>query len=430
MDCRVEELKNWGNYPKLEALVCHPRSVEEVREVVLHQERLIARGNGRCYGDAALGPCVLSTLRLNRILSFDAQSGVVWAQSGALLADLLDVIVPQGWFFHVTPGTRFITVGGAIACDVHGKNHPHKGCFSRWLLDFELLRADGSIVRCSPQENAALFWQTCGGMGWTGVILSARFRLMRISSVFLRQRTLRASCLEELLNAFEAHTDWPYAVAWVDGLARGRRLGRGILLLAEHWPEEASALSFPRHFALNIPVYAPSFLLNRCVLRLYNECYFTCARPGEQRVDLEQCFYPLDRVRHWNRLYGRRGLVQYQFCLPGEQAFLGFRKVFELIHQSGEVPFLCVVKRHGERPPEAVNSFPESGYSLAVDFARTPGLLRLIRQLDEWVWKLGGKVYLAKDACSAPHMGRISPKRVGAEKFWSLLRERIEREPN
>jgi hypothetical protein len=147
-------------------------------------------------------------------------------------------------------------------------------------------------------------------------------------------------------------------------------------------------------------------------------------------VDLEQCFYPLDRVRHWNRLYGRRGLVQYQFCLPGEQAFLGFRKVFELIHQSGEVPFLCVVKRHGERPPEAVNSFPESGYSLAVDFARTPGLLRLIRQLDEWVWKLGGKVYLAKDACSAPHMGRISPQRVGAEKFWSLLRERIEREPN
>ncbi|MCS7035660.1 MAG: FAD-binding oxidoreductase [Saprospiraceae bacterium] len=421
------ELSNWGHYPTIKAEIGYPRSVKEVRSEVLRHDRLIARGNGRCYGDAALAPQVLSTLCLNQIRSFDARQGIVEAEAGVLLADLLDVIVPAGWFFHVTPGTRFITIGGAIACDVHGKNHPHKGCFSNWLLDFELMRADGSILRCSRQENSDLFWQTCGGMGWTGIILSARFQLMRISSVFLRQRTLKVSSVEALIEAFENHRSWPYAVAWVDGLARGKQLGRSVLLLAEHIEEEQpSALAFPKRYALNMPFYAPHFLLNPAIIWAYNQLYFARARNGEHRIDLEQCFYPLDRIRNWNRLYGRRGLVQYQFGLPEASCVAGFRRALELLHRSGEAPFLCVVKRHGDRPPEAIHSFPERGYSLALDFPRTRTLPALVRQLDDLVWQLGGKVYLAKDACSAPRMGRLQPQAFAADKFWSLLRERVQ----
>lgn len=427
MERQRMELSNWGNYPKTIAEVYFPNSIEEARAVVLEQERLIARGNGRCYGDAALGHQVISTLRLKRILNFDTQNGIVWVEAGVLLADLLEVIVPHGWFFHVTPGTRYITAGGAVACDVHGKNHPHKGCFSNWVIDFDLLCADGSVVRCSRQENSNLFWQTCGGMGWTGVILSVRFQLMRISSVFLQQRAVKANNLEDLLKAFEANRSWPYAVAWVDGLARGLQLGRGVLWLAEHQTATTpKPLAFPTRCTLGLPVYAPNFLLHPSLIWVHNQWYYARATNGEQRVDLEQCFYPLDRVHHWNRLYGRRGFVQYQFGLPEEHSLQGFRLVLEQVHSSGMAPFLCVIKRHGDRPQEAIHSFPERGYSLALDFPRTPGLPALVRQLDELVWKWGGKVYLAKDACSAPHMSRIFPERFAPNKFWSLLRERIQ----
>ncbi len=427
MRCERLELSNWGNYPKAAAEVCYPASAEEVREIVLKKERLIARGNGRCYGDAALGPEVLSTLRLNRILHFDTNSGVIHAEAGVLLADLLDVIVPQGWFFHVTPGTRYITVGGAIACDVHGKNHPHKGCFSRWLIDFDLLRADGSVVRCSREEHSDLFWQTCGGMGWTGVILSARFQLMRISSVFLRQKTLKVPHWDALIAAFTNNKAWPYAVAWVDGLARGKQAGRGVLFLAEHhFITQEHSLSFPKRRTWSVPIYAPYFLLHPAAIWAHNQLYFARAAVGEQTIDLEQCFYPLDRIRHWNRLYGRRGFVQYQFCLPEARCPVGLRKALEIVHRSGEAPFLCVVKRHGDRPAEAIHSFPERGYSLALDFPRTAALPKLVRQLDEFVWQAGGKVYLAKDACSAPHMGRVDPETFADDKFWSLLRARIQ----
>ncbi len=428
MQRKRRELSNWGHYPTTKAEICFPSCEEEVRREVLQQHRLIARGNGRCYGDAALASNVLSTLRLNRILSFDARQGIVEVEAGVLLADLLDLIVPAGWFFHVTPGTRFITVGGAIACDVHGKNHPHKGCFSNWLLDFVLMRADGSVVQCSRQQNRDLFWQTCGGMGWTGIILSARFQLMPISSVFLRQRTLKASRLEALIDAFETNRSWPYAVAWIDGLARREQLGRGVVLLAEHMETpKVRALAFPKRLALNVPVYAPHFLLNPKAIWMHNQLYFARARNGERQIDLEQCFYPLDRLRNWSRLYGRRGFVQYQFGLPEAQCLTGFQQVLALLHQSQDVPFLGVVKRHGERPAEAVHSFPERGYSLALDFPRTPTLPALIARLDDLVWSLGGKVYLAKDACSAPRMSRIRPETFAADKFWSLLRERIQR---
>lgn len=419
-------LANWGNYPTIKALVAVPETPEDARAEVLGQDRLIARGNGKCYGDAALAPRVLSTLRLNRLLQFDAENGIVHCESGMLLADLLDVIVPAGWFFHVTPGIKNITVGGAIACDVHGKNHPSKGCFSNWLLDFDLLRADGSVLRCSRTEHADLFWQTCGGMGWTGVVLAARFQLMRIGSVYMRQMAVRAGNFDELFRAFEKHAHWPYAAGWVDCLAGGDSFGRGVIYFADHAESAVGEpLRYPHRKTRNVPFFAPTWLLNPFSIRLHNHMLFSKAKTGEQLVDLDRYFYPLDRIRNWNRLYGRRGFIQYQFCLPEDNSAEGIRRVLETIRSSRDVPFLSVLKRHGERPPEALCSFPIRGYSLALDFPRTHTIFDLVHRLDELVWKHGGKIYLAKDACSAPRMGRIEPATFGEKKFSSLLRERL-----
>lgn len=420
-------LANWGNYPTVEAEIAEPENLAEARDYLLARDRVIARGNGKCYGDAALSTHIVSTLKFNRLIHFDPENGIVECEAGVLLADLLKVALPAGWFFHVTPGIKFITVGGAIASDVHGKNHPAKGCFSNWLISFELMTGKGEILACSRTENPNLFWQTCGGMGWTGVILSAKFQLMKIASAYMRQTSVRAKNMEELFRGFEDNRRWTYAAGWLDGTASGKNSGRGVVFLAEHSEAKPSSETsiFPEKKPRNIPFFAPSWILNPLSIGLHNEIIFSKAKPGERLVDLDTYFYPLDKVQNWNRLYGRRGFIQYQFCLPEENSFDGIRRIMEAIRQSPETPFLTVLKRHGERPPEAVHSFPIRGYSLALDFPRTKTIFRLVEKLDELVWSFGGKIYLTKDACSAPQMGRVNPATFGEEKFFSLLKGRI-----
>lgn len=420
-----QTVANWGNYPSAEAEIALPQTRAEALEYVQSHPEVLARGNGKCYGDAALADHLLSTLALNRVLDFDAASGMVTCEAGVLLHDLLKIIVPAGWFFHVTPGIKNISVGGAIACDVHGKNHPAKGCFSNWLISFELLTADGQIRRCARDENPALFWQTCGGMGWTGIILSAQFRLMRLPSMHLRQTALRAANLDALFDAFEEHRTHTYAAGWVDCLSAGPAFGRGVVFLAEHAEDAGETLVFLEKKLKNVPFFAPSWILNPISIRIHNHIIFSRAKTGERLVGLDAYFYPLDRVQNWNRLYGRRGFIQYQFCLPEAQSREGVRRILETIRRSPDLPFLTVLKRHGERPAEAIHAFPIKGYSLALDFPRSRSVFDLVKKLDALVWDFGGKIYLAKDACSAPRMGRVDPRTFGEAKFHSHLKTRL-----
>lgn len=424
---KTVRLANWGNYPSAEVELSSPDSREALREQVLQAERLIARGNGRCYGDAALSPRVVSMLKFNRLLEFDAENGIVSCEAGLLLSELLPLVVPQGWFFHVTPGIKSITVGGAIASDVHGKNHPEKGCFSDWLLDFSLMQADGSVVYCSKSENADLFWLTCGGMGWTGIVLEARFQLMRLASGNMRQRNVRAGNLAGLLAAFDAHRDWPYAAAWVDCTAGGAHFGRGAVFFARHAEAENAkeALVFDEKPKRNVPFYAPGWFLNPLSIRLHNYFFHKAADKPDHSVTLDRYFYPLDAVQNWNRFYGRRGFIQYQCCIPENAALEGLSELLHRIKSSSDTPFLTVLKRHGARNPLAVNSFPIQGYSLALDFPRTRTVLSLVPALDAIVWKYGGKIYLTKDAASGPKMGRINASTLREPKFWSYLKGRI-----
>jgi FAD/FMN-containing dehydrogenase len=421
MNIRSQQIAGWANYPRIPAQVYEPQNREELLDVVSGLPQFITRGNGKSYGDASLAPVTVSTLRLNNILEFDADKGVIHCEAGVLLSDILPLIVPAGWFFRVTPGLKAITVGGAIASDVHGKNHPTEGCFSNSLLSFELLTASGEIKYCSPETNADLFWQTCGGMGWTGVIRSARFRLLKIQSAQMRQKTVRARDIDDLFDAFYRHQDWPYAAGWIDCT---HKAWRGAVFFGTH-EERSNSLQLENRRTFSIPFFAPDGLLNRWSIRVYNALYFNKNKDGEKQVGLDVFFYPLDALGNWNRLYGRRGLVQYQFCLPEENARKGIQSVLETVRDSRETPFLTVLKRHGERPAEAIHSFPIRGFSLALDFPRTKGVFNLVKKLDAIVWAAGGKIYLTKDACSAPRMGRVNPLDFGDEKFSSLLKERI-----
>lgn len=425
LSSKLQSVAGWANYPRIKATVFEPEDRVGVQSFVMEHERFIARGNGKSYGDASLAPTIISTLSLKKILAFDAEQGIITCESGVFLSELLKLIVPAGWFFQVTPGIKEITVGGAIASDVHGKNHPSAGCFSNFLLSFELMTGSGEVLTCSRAENTQLFWQTCGGMGWTGIILSAKFSLMRIASTSMRQKTVRSKNLEQIFQAFETHKDWPYAAGWVDCTDTD---WRGAVFFAAHETTAKNAdqaLVFEEAPEKNVPFYAPSWFLNPLSIKAHNYFYHRKNIDSERIVSLDKYFYPLDAMKNWNRFYGRRGFVQYQFCLPERSAFEGIRKVLETARAQREIPFLTVLKRHGERPAQAIHAFPIQGYSLALDFPRTAGIFGLVKKLDELVWNLDGKIYLTKDSCSRPQMGRVNPASFGEEKFCSLLKERI-----
>lgn len=391
-----KRIANWGNYPVVEAEVA--RLETEERLAGLLSRPMIARGMGRCYGDASLGERVLSTLPHDRFLSFDEGTGDLECQAGTVLGTIVETFVPRGWFLPVTPGTRFVTVGGAISADVHGKNHHIDGSFCRHVRSLRVMTADGGIVNCSQNENAELFDTVCGGMGLAGIILSAVIRLKKVETPYVRQETVKAKDLGEVMDLFERSADWPYSVAWIDCLSGS---GRALMIRGAHATRE-EALGLPVSGAktpsLNVPFFLPSFALNGVSVKLFNALYYAKARRGVTTAitGYESFFYPLDGVQNWNRIYGRRGFVQYQLVLPKEQSRAGIAAVLKRVADAGQGSFLAVLKLLGKG--EHLLSFPMEGYTLALDFPITKNLFGLLDELDAIVLRHGGRLYLAKDA--------------------------------
>ncbi|MCL6576965.1 FAD-binding oxidoreductase [Kyrpidia sp.] len=419
-------LSGWGRYPVQRCRVYRPESLRALKEVVVSGEErsVLARGLGRAYGDAALneGAGVILQTRRNRFLNFDEAAGVLRCEAGVSLAEILDVFVPRGYFLPVTPGTKFVTLGGAIASDVHGKNHHKDGSISNFILDFDLLTADGEIVRCTPRENADLFWATVGGMGLTGVILRASLRLVPISSSYLRVDYFKAKNIDEAFEVFEATDEqYQYSVAWIDCLAGGRSLGRSVLMRGNHVPAEAlpeklrgEPLATGKKGKLAVPFDFPSVTLNYVSIRAFNALYYRVSKgtPGVV-VHYDPFFYPLDSVLHWNRLYGRRGFLQYQVVFPFETSREGLIALLERLAKDRRSSFLAVLKRFGAEGPGLL-SFPRPGYTLALDIPfRDAGLFGFLREMDEWVLRMGGRVYLTKDAELAPEIFEAMYPRLG-----------------
>ena len=391
------QISGWGRYPKIDAEVNLPRDLEQASALIKRDGLLIPRGLGRAYGDSSLASRVLETTNLQFFHSFDAVSGVLSCDAGVSLFEILKVFVPKGWFIPVSPGTRFVTVGGAIASDVHGKNHHLDGTFGQHVISLQLLLGNGEIVCVSPTENTALFHATCGGMGLTGTILSASFRLMPIKSSEIIETTIKAANLDAVLDGFEQFGARTYTVAWIDCLAQGENLGRSLLMVGEH--AEDGSLTVADKNPLTMPVDAPSSLLNPFSIKAFNALYYAKAQYGvsTRRRSFESYFYPLDQILQWNKLYGKAGFMQYQFVIPTSAGREGLRQILKTIAASGQGSFLAVLKTFGKKNANYL-SFPIEGYTLALDFKVTESIFALMDQLDQLVLQYGGRLYLTKDA--------------------------------
>jgi FAD/FMN-containing dehydrogenase len=401
----LKTLSNWGNFPQVEVEYLEFENLATLREIVRRASNVIVRGNGRCYGDSSLAPTVISSLRYNKFVSFDQDQGILQCQAGVLLSEILDVIVPRGWFLPVTPGTKLITVGGAIASNVHGKSQHKAGNFSDHLLDIDLMLSDGSLVTCSPTENADLFWMTCGGMGLTGVIVKATMRLIPIETAYIRQESIKAGNLYDMMALFEQSEAWTYSVAWIDCLATGASLGRGFIMRGEHATvaeleseaQRRDPLRLKPARKLTVPVTFPNFALNTLTVKMFNEAYYRAHPVGTVNSieSYDKFFYPLDSILNWNRIYGKRGFTQYQFILPKAVSRAGLEQIIGRIANSGQGSFLAVLKLYKDQ--QGYLPFAIDGYSLALDFPITPNLFPLLNDLDQLVLEYGGRLYLTKD---------------------------------
>lgn len=399
-----KRLSNWGNYPVITSEENAFTQEDQLKRYVAAHKGIIARGNGRCYGDASLGKNNVSMLRYDKVLAFDVQQGILDVQAGVTLDQLLEIIVPKGWFLPVTPGTKYITVGGAVASDVHGKNHHVDGTFSNHVIDMDVLLADGTVMTCGPDRHTDLFQATAGGMGLTGIITRVKFTLKKISTAYIRQSQFKAANLDEVLRLFDEYKHYTYSMAWIDCLQKGDSFGRSILIVGEHaTPEELNAqqrkapLTIPPKRKLVVPFNLPSFVLNKLTVKAFNALYYAKNYKKEMHkvIPFEPFFYPLDAILHWNRGYGKAGFVQYQFVLSLDQKE-GLVAIMKRISEKGWGSFLTVLKVFG--PQDSLISFPMEGYTLAMDFPVRKGLFEFLDELDEIVLQYGGRLYLSKDA--------------------------------
>lgn len=399
------KISGWGRYPAVECNLRKPHDLSELREV-MKTGPVIARGLGRAYGDSALNEqSTIDMTEFNRICAFDQEAGVLTVEAGVSLRDVIEVFLPRGWFPPVTPGTKYVTIGGMIAADVHGKNHHGHGSFGNYVDWIEILGPDGEVHKCSRSENDELFARTLGGMGLTGIILRAAFRLLKVDTGWIRSETRCANNLAETMESFDSADDWTYSVAWIDCLARGAHQGRSVLHLGEHAVRDE--LSDPMRRRIfpparpsrgNIPFCPPALLLRGWTVRAFNAAYFRAAmrRRSTGMVDWDTYFYPLDALRNWNRLYGRPGFAQFQCVLPLDAAATGLSKLLRTISDANCGSFLAVLKRFGKQQGEF--SFPMPGYTLALDFPVSERTLSLMTDLDDIVVDHGGRFYLAKDS--------------------------------
>ncbi len=387
-------LNSWGMYPQIDNNKITLKTPNQVQNFIDAHEDIIPYGNGRSYGDSALNKNIIYTKAYNNFLDFDDKKGILHLQSGVLLSEIIESYLPRGWFLKVTPGTKLITIGGAIASDVHGKNHHIEGCFSECVEEFKLQLPSGEIKTCKKEDE--LFLATCGGMGLTGLILEAKISLKKVGSASINQTTIKTKNLKETFEVFEEYKELPYSVAWIDCLASKEHIGRSLLMAGEFAND--NKLKYKEKSKLNIPFVFPSFALNNFSVRAFNWLYYNKAPKGrsKQKVGIDSFFYPLDSIKNWNRIYGKNGFTQYQFILPKEMSYDGLKEILQVISESGKGSFLAVLKLYGKANKNYL-SFPKEGYSLALDFKIEDGLFKLLDALDKIVLKYKGRIYLAKD---------------------------------
>ena len=411
MDNSSSKLSGWGNAIKYSTKVITPD-----RSSILEKSKTpsIARGLGRSYGDCSINSeLVHSTKKLNKVISFDKEKGIIEVESGLSLKALLEVTIPEGWFIPVSPGTKYVTIGGMVAADVHGKNHHCEGSFGNHVHEI-VLASNGKKITCCNENNEDIFWNTIGGMGLTGIIYSVRFRLKKIYSDKIIQRTVKTKNLKETLEVFENNPDSTYSVGWMDLSANGTKKGRALILFGEHATKSTnlSSFRFPK-FKIKIPFFIPSFVMNKHFIDLFNRFYFLFTSIFPKKIiGLDKYFYPLDSILDWPKLYGFRGFFQYQAVFPMSSSYSAINEILDCLKKEKVSSAVSVIKLFGEENMSL--SFPRKGFTVCFDIQCNKDTDRLYNLLMEITKKYQGDIYLAKDQfCrrdSMPNRARYEQK--------------------
>lgn len=397
----MAELTSWGNVQQAQHLV-YPLASRFDSLPSSMDGKLLAYGMGRSYGDVCLNDqnVLIPTRRLDKFINFNAATGTIRCEAGVCLNDLLSLIIPHGYFIPVTPGTKYVSIGGMVANDVHGKNHHKAGSFGCHVTELTCLRSADGFVTCSSAQNVDLFKATIGGLGLTGLITEVEIQLKRISSVNIQQETIPFASIDEFIQITHDSDDaWEYTVAWIDSLADKARLGRGIYFRGNHSDIDADLTTAACNRRLTVPFYLPNGLLNPALLKYFNKLYFNQNKKGSKTVRYEPFFYPLDGIGMWNRIYGKRGFYQYQCVVPAENATDVLKALLGICTKYQMGSFLSVLKKFGKIQSPGMLSFPREGYTLALDFPNSGNKVRqMMDELDSIVMSVNGAVYPAKDA--------------------------------
>ena len=400
-----KQMFSWGRVKPRAAQCYQPTLRKEILEYVKMTPNYLPVGLRRSYGDSCLHDELLQMETFNRFIHFDREKGVLRCEAGVSLAEILAVILPAGWFLPVTPGTKFVTLGGAIANDVHGKNHHSAGTFGCHVRALELARSDGSVQVCTPTEHSELFRATIGGLGLTGVMIWAEIQLLKAGSVF-ETEDIKFQNVDEFFSLCEEPSEsYPYIVSWIDSFAKGEELGRGIFMRGRH-VEAQEVVPVPPKPLVSVPFELGPLFLNRYSMKVFNELMYGKQRQKKRSYQtyIEPYFYPLDKIGHWNLIYGKKGFYQYQLVVPLSEKE-AIREVMRRVSGSGQGSFLSVLKKFGDRPSPGMLSFPMSGYTLTFDLANLGArTLRLFDDLDAIVSSAGGRLYPAKDARTSQKM--------------------------
>ena len=402
-----KKLSGWSGFPNKQTNVFFPSTLKEVIKLIKEKQNLIARGNGRSYGDSSINEnCTIDMKNFNKLKSFDSSSGILIAEAGVVLEDIIKTFLPKGWFPYVTPGSKFVTLGGMVACDVHGKNHHKEGSFSNYIEWIELINNEGNLIRCSDNENSDLFKWTIGGMGLTGIISTVSIKLRSIETSFIKQTKIATKNINETIEIFENTLDATYSVAWIDCLNHNiEGVGRSIIMLGEHANyneldtlDKKKPLIIKEKKKKSIIIYFPEWFLNNWIMKVFNSVYYFFLSKSK-KINLiywDDYFYPLDGINDWYKIYGKKGFIQFQCVIPLDNSKKGLTEILNYLSKTKVASFLSVLKRFGKQ--ESNFSFPTEGYTLALDFPIKENIFTILDRLDEIAVKYGGRFYLAKDS--------------------------------